>query len=117
MRNALITQVFVVLVVAAIYVSLVSAASAWGAVFGGCISVANGQLLLWRSIRGGKHPHGDPGRHLRSFFASAMERFVVVVVLFAIGMGVLKLAPLPLLLGFIAGQAALVMSGLRSEIQ
>ncbi len=114
MRNALITQVFVVFIVAVVYAGLVGAASALGAVFGGCIAVANGLLLCWRLHRGGKHPHGDPGRHLRSFFASAMERFVVVVVLFAIGMGVLKLVPLPLLLGFIAGQVALVTSGLRS---
>ncbi|MEE8342716.1 MAG: ATP synthase subunit I [Gammaproteobacteria bacterium] len=115
MRNALITQVFVVLVVAGIYAGLVGAASALGAVFGGCISITNGLLLFWRLNRGGKHPSGDPGRHLGSFFALAIERFVVVTVLFAMGMGVLKLVPLPLLLGFIAGQVALVMSGLRTR--
>jgi len=114
-RNALITQVFVVLVVAGIYAGLVGAASALGAVFGGCISIANGLLLFWRLNRGGKHPSGDPGRYLGSFFALAIERFVVVAALFAIGMGGLKLVPLPLMLGFIAGQVALVMSGLRTR--
>jgi len=114
-RNTLITQVFVVLVVAGIYTGLVGAASALGAVFGGGISIVNGLLLFWRLNRSGKYPHGDPGRHLGSFFAMAIERFLVVAVLFAMGMGALKLVPLPLMLGFIAGQVALVTSGLRTR--
>jgi len=114
-HNTLIIQVFLVFVVAAIYAGLVGVASAFGAVFGGCISITNSLLLFWRLNRGGKHPSGDPGRYLGSFFAFAIERFLVVAVLFAIGMGVLKLVPLPLMLGFIAGQVALVASGLRTR--
>ncbi len=116
-RKVLITQCFVILMVALIYAVLIDADSAAGAAFGGCIALANGWLLYWRYKRGAGHPHTDPGRHFRSFFASTMERLLMVAVLFAVGIGALQLAPLPLLLGFIAGQAALLIAGLRSGNQ
>ena len=117
MGKVLITQSFVILTLALVYAVLVDIGSALGASFGGCIALANGLLLYWRYKRGGRHPHADPNRHLRSFFASTIERLFVVAVLFAVGIGVLKLTPLPLLLGFIAGQAALLIAGLRSGNQ
>jgi len=110
----LIFQVFLVLAVVAIFGSVAGVRSAMGAAFGGGIALANGLLLFWRYYRG-KQSHTDPGRHLRSFFASAIERFVMVAVLFAVGFGILELAPLPLLVGFIVVQAGLLVSALRQK--
>jgi hypothetical protein len=110
----LIAQVFLVVAVAVAYGGIAGAESARGAAFGGGIALANGLLLFWRYHRGNQS-HADPGRHLRSFVASAIERFVMVAALFAIGFGILKLAPLPLLIGFIAVQAGLLVAGLRQN--
>ena len=44
-------------------------------------------------------------------YRSALERLLLVALLFALGLGVLKLAPLALLTGFIVGQVALLLTG------
>ena len=115
MQNALILQGFLAIAVTALCASVAGAESARGAAFGGGIALINGLLLFWRYHRGKQSHAADPGRHLRSFFASAIERFVMVAALFAIGFGVLALAPLPLLIGFIVAQAGLLVAGLSQN--
>lgn len=78
--------------------------------FGGGVALLNSGLLVWRWHRGLVDYHCDCARHLRSFHRSAMERFFVVGVLLAAGFAMLKLAPLPLLTGFIVGQLAWVIA-------
>ena len=81
------------------------AVSVWG---GGIIAISNTLLLEWR--RGG----ADNGRvlsgseSLRLLYRTALERFVLVVLLFALMLGMLQLDPLALIAGFIVGQLALV---------
>ncbi len=84
--------------------------------FGGAIACTNTLLLAWRLYQGKRRPHADAGRHLRAMYASAIERFAIVVIFLAAGLGILELTPLPLLLGFILGQLALQISGLLIEI-
>ena len=52
---------------------------------------------------------------IRVLYRSALERMALVVLLFALGMGVLRLEPLALMTGFIACQAGLVLTGLRRK--
>ena len=115
MRNVLIAQIFVLCTVTIVYAVAANAASASGAAFGSGIALVNGLLLFWRLKRADRLPPDDAGRHLRSVYASAIERFVMVVALFAIGFGSLQLQPLPMLIGFVAGQAALLLTGLTGR--
>lgn len=116
MHKVLITQATVVFGVVVAFAVAGRAPGAAGAAFGGGTALVNGFLLIWRHGRVGRPLHADPGRHVRSFFASAIERFVLVAVLLAVGIGPLQLDPLPLLAGFIGGQVALVL-GLKGGIQ
>jgi ATP synthase protein I len=75
---------------------------------GGAISVVNSFLLAWRMVRAASHPAHEAHHQLRLMYFYATERFLVVVVLLSICMAVLKLSPLPLLGGFVLGQAALL---------
>ena len=84
--------------------------------FGGAVACTNALLLAWRLHQGKRRLHADAGRHLRSMYASAFERFVMVALLLAAGLGFLQLEALPLLLGFILGQLAFQISGLLIEI-
>lgn len=84
--------------------------------FGGAIACTNTLMLAWRLHQGKRRPHADAGRHLRSMYASTIERFAIVVIFFAAGLGLLQLAALPLLLGFILGQLAFQISGFVIEI-
>ena len=87
---------------------VLAAASTW---FGGGIAMVNVMLLLWRSDRSERGRALSAGESLRLLYRSALERFVAVIALFALGMGVLELYAPALLAGFIAGQAALLFIG------
>jgi ATP synthase protein I len=84
------------------------AGSAW---FGGGIAAANIGLLLWRRQGAAAGPALSAAQSMQLLYRTALERFVIVVTLFAVGMGLLQLDPLALLAGFIAGQVALFFIG------
>lgn len=89
-------------------------AIAW--LFGAGIALSNTALLAWRSHRLARRPATDAHRDLRAFFFSAIERLVIVIMLFAAGLGALGLPPLPLLGAFIAGQLVLMISSFKTGL-
>lgn len=91
-----------------------STQAAMAALFGVLIAGINSWLLAWRSARLQNQPAGDPQRDLRAFYFAAFERFVIVIMLFTAGLGVLQLAALPLLSGFIAGLAVHTVLSFRT---
>ena len=85
-------------------------AAAGAAAFGGLIALLNMLLLSWRAWRveqGGV----DAKQSLKHLYLSAIERFATVALMFALGMGPLKLQPLPMLIGFMVGMVALFRFG------
>jgi len=48
-------------------------------------------------------------------YRSGVERFLVLSILLAIGMGTLKLVPLAVLVGFVASQLAWIIAPLQGE--
>jgi ATP synthase protein I len=105
-----------VLVVAA---GIFLAASGWGragsALFGGVIAIGNLLLLEWRRGRTDRGPALSASQSIRVLYRSALERMGLVVMLFAVGLGLLRLDPLGLLTGFIAGQLGLLFTGIRRK--
>lgn len=90
--------------------------AAVGALFGSAIALTNSGLLAWRMARVQRRPAGDAYRDLRSFYFAALERFAIVIMLFAAGLGALNLPALPLLSGFIAGQLVLTILSFRTGL-
>ena len=88
------------------------AVSVW---FGGLAAALNIGCLLWRHQQAEAGRALSAGQSLRLLYRSALERFVLVALLFALGLGVLKLDPLALLTGFIVGQLALVFLGIKGK--
>lgn len=76
-------------------------------IWGGFCALVNVCLLLWRMHTG--RLDIDANRQLRLMYRSVLERFFVVIGLLAFGMLRLKLAPLAILLGFVVGQAVLIL--------
>lgn len=72
--------------------------------YGALAAAALSAVLLWRERQSAAHPEWDQHRLLKLFFRAALERLLVLVVLLAIGLGVLELAPLPLLVGLVLAQ-------------
>ncbi len=81
-------------------------ANAFAVIFGGLVALANSVLLAWRMRAAKRLINTDAQQELRMLYRTGMERFVLVVVFLALGMGVLKLDPLVLIAGFVLGQLA-----------
>ena len=88
------------------------AGSVWG---GGVIAMTHTLLLEWRRGCADNGRALSGGESLRLLYRTALERFVLVVLLFALMLGVLQLDPLALIAGFIVGQLALVAGLTRTD--
>lgn len=75
-------------------------------VFGSLIALMSTLFLAWR-LRQGECKEGLGAEWaLHQAYRTAIERFVWTAVMLGVGFGLLKLAPLWLLAGFVVGQAA-----------
>ena len=79
--------------------------------FGGGIAMINIALLLWRRDRADRGRALSAGESIRLLYRSMLERFIAVIALFWLGMGVLELNAPALLAGFVVGQLALLFIG------
>jgi hypothetical protein len=74
--------------------------------FGGCVVVFGTLFLAWRFVAGERREHLDAGWILRHAYRTAIERFMLVGFLLAVGFELLRLTPAWMLAGFICGQLA-----------
>jgi ATP synthase protein I len=116
MRNILIFQTLFVLVGTGFSIWQFDATVAKSTLFGGLIAVINSLQMLRHLHRAARVAGSDANRNVKIFYLCAMERLVMTLALFAIGLGALKLAPLPLICGFIIGQFALLSGSYKSRI-
>lgn len=82
------------------------------ALFGGMIALMNTGLMMLHEKRAAKRADNDAQRILKYVYLCAVERLVLTLVLFVVGLVALKLMPLYLLTGFITGQLAAFLNGL-----
>ena len=121
-RQVILLQVLVTLVGAGVVFSIRSSPEyAIAVLSGGGASVVNGVMLVWKMRQVASHPAYEAHHQLRLLYFYAAERFLVVLVLFCFCLAVLKLSPLALLGGFVAGQVVLpvgrlFLSGFKTEI-
>jgi ATP synthase protein I len=108
---ALRLQLVLVGVVACVFYALSGRFPALSVLFGGAMAAFNQVLLEWRRYQADSGRVLSAGQSLWALYRSAIERFALVLALFALGMGVLRLEPMPLLIGFIAGQLGLFVTG------
>lgn len=90
---------------AALVGAIVAGAGAGLAVlYGVLIALAVSLVLVWRERQSMQHPEWDQHRLFKQFIRTGVERLLVLVGLLFVGLGVLKLMPLPLLLGLLLAQ-------------
>jgi ATP synthase protein I len=78
--------------------------------YGVLVAVAVSAVLVWRERQSMRHPEWDQHRLLKLFIRTGLERLVLLVGLLALGLGGLRLAPLPLLLGLALAQFAWLLA-------
>ncbi len=93
----------------------VTSSQVWGqavaeaALYGVLTALANTGLLMWR-LRRGAQGELSARQELKGFYRSSAERYLLVAVLFGVGMGLLKLQPLVMMVGFALGQLAWIVA-------
>jgi ATP synthase protein I len=104
--QVVIAQAGLALISALIGAATVGAAAGLALLYGGLVAMAASVVLVWRERQAMQHPEWDPHRLFRLFVRAGVERMLLLVGLLAVGLGVLKLAPLPLMLGLVLAQLA-----------
>lgn len=111
MRLILIAQMLTTIGIGALYLLFGGIYQAIAATMGGMIALTNGLLIARRIAREGRRVEPTPESEVRSMYAGAIERFILIAMLMAAGMAFWinqSEAQLALLFGFIAGQFSLI---------
>lgn len=74
------------------------------AVYGGFVSICISLLLLWGIQRANIAAKVDPGKSMRILYVGAVQRFVLVLGLLALGVAFFKLDPVAIVAGFALAQ-------------
>lgn len=111
MRNALTVQMLLITLVTVAFLMMQGVGAAVAALFGGATALLNSLLLVWRAGRTERGPALSAQQSIRVLYLSALERFAAVAMMFMGGMGVLRLDPLPMLVGFVVVLPTLLMQG------
>jgi len=120
-RRIVIIQLLTTLVVAAVFfvlsISQSTEQAIWAALsasYGGLTSV----VLALLSIRGFKRANeialSEPKKSMTILYVSAVQRFVTVLMMLGLGLGLFKLEPMAVLIGFVLAQASYLM-GVRDR--
>jgi ATP synthase protein I len=83
--------------------------------YGGFSTVLGTCILAWRINRSVKAVTEGKGHAVLYLYLGAIERFLYTVLLFGIGLLLLKMAILPMIVGLIAGQVGFFLGGLKSQ--
>lgn len=107
-RRVLLTQVLLIALVAGIFLYTAGWLSAAAVIYGSLIVILNYRLQVWQLARADRIAGRSAERNMRYLYRCAAERFIAAVALLALGIGLLKLGPLPLLSGYLIAQFAMV---------
>lgn len=114
LRNILLLQVLLVLLAALamlLWRGQWSVATAAG--YGGAIALTNTLLSARRVRRASARAAGNAAWGTLTLYVGMVERFAFTLVAFGLGMGVLRLYPPALLLGFAAAQLGYLAAGFK----
>jgi len=114
MRRLLIFQVILVGIVTAGFAVTQGLAPAKASLYGGLMALFNTGLMILHEKRAAHCSDNEAQRIVKHMYLCVVERMVLTLVLFVVGLVALKLLPLQLMLGFIAGQVAAFLNGLSS---
>lgn len=109
-RRVVLAQALLTLLVAAVFAFRGGGREALAAGYGGAVTMLISGWLGWRLRRAGERA---PTAVLGLVYSSAVMRYAAVVVLLALGLGVFKLSPAPLVVAFGLAQFGFLASARR----
>lgn len=108
-RMLLAMQALLIGLVVFLYLILGGSPEAHAALFGGMCALLNAWLLSRRLRLAADVAKRSPGREVTVIYVGAIQRFALLLALFIVGMGWLKLNPVPLLVAFGVAQVAFLL--------
>ena len=99
-------QAVIAPVAALIGAAIAGADAGLAALYGVLVALAVSAVLVWRERQSMGHPEWDQHRLFKLFIRVGIERLALLIGLLVLGLGILKLTPLPLLLGLLLAQFA-----------
>jgi len=112
--NNLIKMQFVFLVlVSFFFLWWQGGSAAIASLFGSLIVIANTLLQRWHLIAAAKQAKSNANMNLGKAYRCVIERWLLTIVMFAVGFAVLALLPLPMMAGFIVTQFALLFGNMN----
>lgn len=99
-RRLLIVQFAILMVVALVYLALNNINGSIAALYGGSISLSGTLLMAWRINRAGEIAAQDTRQGSIEVYTGVMQKFILTLLLMAVGMGYLKLDPIAVLISF-----------------
>ncbi|MEE9352398.1 MAG: ATP synthase subunit I [Thiotrichaceae bacterium] len=111
MRSLIIIQIILILVSATAFVYYMGEVAMWGSLFGGAVAIVNTLLLSWRLESAAGMADDNPDGGVLTLYLGVIQRFIFVLVMFGVGMGVLKLNPPAMLGTFALAQLAYMIYG------
>ncbi|MDP2029050.1 MAG: ATP synthase subunit I [Thiobacillus sp.] len=114
-QRVAMAQAALALIAAIIGGVFVGVDAALAALFGGLVTLAVSAVLVWHERQAKRHPEWDQHRLFKMFIRAGVERLFVLVGLLAVGLGGLKLSPLPLLLGLMLAQLGWLAAALSRK--
>ena len=106
MRRALLVQWVLVWTAVLVVYAAFGRATAQPVMGGGLIAISGSALLWLRWWQSNKRVQADAQQVVRAVYRTGLERFVLVVLLLALGLSYFKHAAAALLAGFVLGQLA-----------
>jgi ATP synthase protein I len=100
-------------IICAVYAGYGGVSAAKAGLFGGLIAFFNSMLLSWHMRRADRIAGDSAERSLRIVYLCAAERLILTIGLLALGIAVIKLQPLPLIIGFVAAQVAVFFGSIK----
>lgn len=102
LRRVVLIQAGMIAIAAVISILEKGSEFTWALLFGGAITIAGTLVSAWR-LRIATEP-SETGLDVTGVFQSTILKYVLVVGLLAVGLGVLKLTPLAVVIGFLVPQ-------------
>lgn len=116
-RRLFIIQLALTLIIALSYLTFHSLNGFLAAIYGGSITLSGTLLMAWRISRAAEVGSSEQQQGYIEIYAGVVQKFILTLVLMAFGMGVLKMDPLAVLLGFAITQLSFIANKVDTSYQ
>ncbi len=115
-RRLVLVQTGLVVLVVLAFFAWKGAFGSVSALYGGGTAILGTLVSAWRLMKATNAAGQDASRGMAELYIGAASRFVLTLVLLGVGMGLLKLDPLGIIVGFAAAQIGYLFNQVHTNI-